>query len=358
MPGLQHHQELFDMPANRKAPGLWLVLLLAVSSVAAGREPSAKNTSATQDKASQGFKTTFIYKRIANADIKADVYRPRETGLRPVIVWIHGGALIFGSRSMLPADELGVFLEAGYLVVAIDYRLAPETKLPEILKDVDDALHWVRTEGPHLFNADPARIAVVGQSAGAYLALMEGVRATPRVQAIVSFYGYGNISGEWYSRPDAVFLKQPLVTKEEAYRVVGGPVLTESSPEQRIAFYVFCRQTGRWPLEVASVDPHLNPQDFAPYNPEGLVTASYPPTFLLHGDRDTEVPFLMSLRMADSLKRHGVEYRFYRMKGFNHLFDVYPDALPPEGHAIGLRNQQVKLAFDEVMIFLKRRIGS
>jgi hypothetical protein len=62
---------------------------------------------------------------------------------------------------------------------------------------------------------------------------MEGVRATPRVQAIVSFYGYGNISGEWYDRPDAEFLKQPRVTKEEADRVVGGPILSESTPDQR-----------------------------------------------------------------------------------------------------------------------------
>jgi acetyl esterase/lipase len=346
------------MIASRKTSGLWFFLVLAVSCVTASPEPNAKGLLSRQDEASPVSKTTFIYKRIANADIKADVYRPREAGLRPVIIWIHGGALIFGSRSMLPADELGLFLEAGFVVVAIDYRLAPETKLPEILNDVDDALHWVRTEGPLLFNADPARIAVVGQSAGAYLALMEGARALPRIRAIVSFYGYGNISGDWYSRPNTVFLKQRPVTKEEAYLVVGGPVLSESTPGQRDTFYVYCRQTGLWPLEVTSIDPHLRPHDFAPYNPEGLVTASYPPTFLLHGDRDTEVPFLMSQRMADSLKRHRVEYHFYRMKGFNHLFDVYPDGLPPEGHAIGLRNPQVRLAFDEVMIFLKSRIGS
>jgi acetyl esterase/lipase len=320
-------------------------------------EPKAKGTLPGQNEPRLGSKTTFIYKRIANADIRADVYRPRETGLRPVIFWIHGGALIFGSRSMLPADELEVFLGAGFVVVAIDYRLAPETKLPEILNDVDDALHWVRTEGPRLFYADPARVALVGQSGGAYLALMEGVRATPRVQAIVSFYGYGNISGEWYSRPDAESLKQPRVTKEEAYRAVGGPILSESSPDQRSTFYVYCRQTGLWPLEVTSIDPHLKPHDFDPYNPEGLVTAQYPPTFLLHGDRDTEVPFLMSQRMANILKRHGVETHFYRMKGFNHLFDIYSDAPPPEGHAIGLKNPQVRLALDEVMLFLKHRIG-
>jgi acetyl esterase/lipase len=344
------------MTESRKASGLCFLLVCAVSWAAASPEP--QGALPTQGEPALPPKVTFVYKRSAGDDIKADVYRPRETGLRPVIFWIHGGALIFGSRSMLPADELEVFLGAGFIVVAIDYRLAPETKLPEILNDVDDALRWVRTEGPHLFNADPARVALVGQSGGAYLALMEGARAKPRIQAIVSFYGYGNISDEWYTRPSAEFLKQPRVTKEEAYRVVGGPILSESTPDQRSTFYVYCRQTGLWPLEITSIDPHLKPHDLAQYNPEELVTVEYPPTFLLHGDQDTEVPFLMSQRMAESLKRYRVETHFYRMKGFNHLFDVYPDAPPPEGHAIGLRNPQVKLAFEQVMTFLKQRIGS
>ena len=344
------------MATRRKAPVLWFLLVCAVCWVAASLEP--QGALPNRGEPSLPSKATFVYKRSAGDNIKADVYRPRDVGLRPVIFWIHGGALIFGSRAMLPADELEVFLGAGFVVVAIDYRLAPETKLPEILNDVDDALHWVRTKGPHLFNADPTRIALVGQSGGAYLALMEGVRARPRVQAIVSFYGYGNISGDWYTHPSTEFLKQPHVTNEEADRVVGGPPLSESSPDQRSIFYVYCRQTGLWPLEVTSIDPHLKPHDFDQYNPEELVTAQYPPTFLLHGDRDTDVPFVMSQRMADSLKQHRVETHFYLMKGFNHLFDVYPDAPPPAGHAIGLRNPQVRLAFDEVMVFLKHQIGS
>jgi acetyl esterase/lipase len=329
--------------------GLWAVAL-AASCIALTTHLGAQESSA--------LKTTFVYKRVANDNIKADVYRPRQQGRRPVIIWIHGGALIFGSRAMLPDDERQRFLAAGFVVAAIDYRLAPETKLPEILNDVGDALHWIRTEGPRLFHADPKRIAVVGQSGGAYLALMEGVRAKPPIQAIVSFYGYGNISGDWYSQPDSGFLQEKLVTKEEALRTVGRIAISESSPGERSVFYVYCRQTGRWPLEVTSIDPHLRPNDFAQYNPESLITRSYPPTLLLHGDHDTDVPVLMSERIADSLKRHGVDYRFLRMKGFNHLFDVYPDALPPEGHPIGLKNPKVRSAFDEVMVFLKARLSA
>ena len=107
-----------------------------------------------------------------------------------------------GNRSWLGNDVLvQKYLDAGYAIVSIDYRLAPQVKLNQILEDIDDAYRWVRTEGPRLFRIDPNRIAVVGHSAGGYLALMAGFRLTPRPAAVVSFYGYGDIAGAWYSRP-------------------------------------------------------------------------------------------------------------------------------------------------------------
>jgi acetyl esterase/lipase len=96
-------------------------------------------------------KQTFVYKRVDNIAIKADVYRLAGDDRRPVIVWIHPGGLIMGSREMLPADERERFRDTGFVVVAIEYRLAPETKLPEILKYVEDAHRWIREEGPRLF---------------------------------------------------------------------------------------------------------------------------------------------------------------------------------------------------------------
>jgi acetyl esterase/lipase len=111
-------------------------------------------------------KETFTYKKVGDLEIKADVYRPAGAGPHPAIVWIHGGGLIFGSRATIPADENDLFLRAGYITVSIDYRLAPETKVPAILEDVEGAYRWVREKGPALFQCDPERLAVVGQSGG------------------------------------------------------------------------------------------------------------------------------------------------------------------------------------------------
>lgn len=63
-------------------------------------------------------------------------------------MWIHGGALIGGGRAGIDADLLRRLLAEDLIVVSIDYRPAPEAKLPEIIKDVRDAYRWVRRTGP------------------------------------------------------------------------------------------------------------------------------------------------------------------------------------------------------------------
>ncbi len=271
-------------------------------------------------------------------------------------MWLHGGGLIFGSREMLPADERDRFLRAGYVVVAIDYRLAPETKLPEILADVDDAHRWIVSKGPALFRGNAKGIVAVGQSAGGYLALMAGARARPRLKALVSFYGYGDLAQAWYTRPDPFYLTQPRVSRQRALEAVGTTPLSEAPPTPRDAFYVYCRQTGLWPREVTGYDPRTEPGRLTLYAPEQLVTPDYPPTLLLHGDRDVDVPFEMSERMAAVLERHGVDHRLERMVGLNHMFDVFPDGFPPAGPPTGLQNPTVAASFDRVLAFLSRHL--
>lgn len=198
---------------------------------------------------------SYVFKRVGSLQIEADVYRPAHTGKRPCVFWIHGGALIMGHRGNLRALQRQQYLDAGYVVVSPDYRLAPETKLPEILADLRDAYQWVREKGPDLFGIDPSRIAVVGHSAGGYLALSTaGFSPPPR--AIVSFCGYGDIGADWYAKPDAFYLRQLPVSREEAFAAVGSQGLTGTrGPNQRFRFYLFARQQGLWPELVAGISP-------------------------------------------------------------------------------------------------------
>jgi acetyl esterase/lipase len=289
---------------------------------------------------------TFTYKTVGDLPIKADVYRLPGDEVRPVIVWIHGGALIVGQRGGPSLEQRQRYLNAGYVIVSIDYRLAPETKLKSIIEDVQDAFQWVRKKGPDLFKIDPKRVAVVGHSAGGYLTLMAGFAILPRPQALVAFYGYGDIDGDWYAKPDSFYRKQPLVSKEEAYKAVGKKEISEGNIPGRGKFYLYCRQNGLWPLEVTGHDPQREPKALDRFCPIRNVTKDYPPTLLLHGDNDTDVPYQQSVAMAKELKRVGAAHEFISMKGYGHGFD-----------AKGMKDAKVAAAFDQVEMFLKKHVG-
>jgi acetyl esterase/lipase len=278
-------------------------------------------------RAQQPERRVHVYKVVGDCEIKADVYAQGTTGKKPVVVWIHGGALIMGSRAGVPAFLLALARSSGCAVVSIDYRLAPETKLPAIIEDLQDAFRWVRTKGPEIFGADPNRIAVAGGSAGGYLTLMSGFCVDPSPKALVSFYGYGDIAGPWYSRPDPFYAKLPEVPKDEAYSAVGTKALTSPSPgNKRGRFYLYCRQRGLWPKEVTGHDPDLDNGWFDRYCPIRNVSKSYPPTLLIHGTSDTDVPYDLSKTMAAKLDEIGVEHELLTVPGAGHGLTGIPPA--------------------------------
>lgn len=270
---------------------------------------------------------THVYKTVGGCQIKADVYQAEPGARKPAVMWIHGGALMMGSRKWPDNRFFAELFQRGFVIVSIDYRLAPETKLPGIIADVQDAWRWLRQEGPRRFGIDPDRIAAAGGSAGGYLTLMTGFCLEPRPRALVSYFGYGDITTPWYSQPDEFYRRKPLVPKEEAYRCVGNHELSEqTTPNQRGRFYLYCRQQGIWPNEVAGHDPHRESKWFDPYCPVRNVTAQYPPTLLIHGTEDTDVPYAESKNMAARLLPAGVAHELVTVTGAGHgLSGAKPD---------------------------------
>jgi len=292
-------------------------------------------------------KQTYTFKVAEKCRIQADVYGISSDEVRPVIIWIHGGALILGHRGNINQHQLEIYLNAGYTVISIDYRLAPETKLKYIIEDIQDAHSWVRG-GADLLRIDPDRMAVIGCSAGGYLTLMAGFCFNPRPMALVSFYGYGDIIGDWYKDPDPFYCQQPLVSKEDAWSVVGNTAISEpSEPNNRGAFYLYCRQNGLWPEEVAGYNPYTEPEDFHQFCPVRNITGEYPPTLLLHGDKDTDVPYEQSVMMAEELASFGVEHELITINGGGHGFDW-----------VGAGDPVVADAFDRVLAFLNRHLSN
>jgi acetyl esterase/lipase len=254
-------------------------------------------------------------------EIQADVYRHEDVVKRPVVVWLHGGALIMGSRGGVPKQLLELAREHGFVVVSLDYRLAPEAKLADIIEDLKDGLEWVRTLGTEQFHADSSRMVVAGASAGGYLALMSGITIAPPPSAIVSYWGFGDVDGDWTTRPNEAYRKGKLIDKEKAWAGVGGQVLTNSNQTNgrgRAAFFVYLKQTGQWLNAVSGFDPQLDREKITPFCPIRNVSPNYPPTLFLHGTADKDVPVEQSIAMAHELKRHGVAHELITIEGGGH----------------------------------------
>ena len=264
-------------------------------------------------------KKTYTYKTSGKVAIQADVHRARDdTKVRPVLVWIHGGALIMGSRTFVPRDLLDLCRNEGFAVVSLDYRLAPEVKLPAIIEDIQDAFRWLQSQAPKL-HLDPDRMVVAGGSAGGYLTLMTGICVEPRPRALVAYYGYGDVDGDWYTKPSEHYRKSPLVPREEANAQVGGAVLTSSAGgKNRGRYYLYLRQNGLWTREVTGFDPQIERTKLDPYCPVRNVTPQYPPTMLVHGTTDTDVPYELSVAMDRELTRHKVAHELVTVPGAGH----------------------------------------
>lgn len=217
-----------------------------------------------------------------------DVYQPATSGPprgRPALIAIHGGGWRGGSktdygRSLLP------LVRHGFVVVAVDYRLSRPgvASWPGNLHDVRAAVRWVR-EHSGVLEIDPDRIAAIGASAGAQLALMLGSYSDENpagVAAIIDFYGPCDLRS---------LAAEGLPTAEPVRLLLGG------------AF----ESLGSLPDEASPVD---------------RVSGNNPPTLVVHGSDDALIPLDQSRRLVDALKRFGIRNRLIVVEGARHGFGL------------------------------------
>ena len=223
--------------------------------------------------------------------LTADIYARAGVRDAPLLVQIYGGAWQRGR----PGDDevfARYFADRGYVVAAIDYRHAPASRWPAQIEDVRTALAWLRAHGPE-FGADPTRVALVGRSAGAQLALVAAYQAGARaVAGVVSYYGPVFLADGWREppRPD------PLDTRSILETYLGG------TPDQVPDRY-----------EAASPVTYLSPQS--------------PPTLLIYGTRDHIVEARFARRLEARLHEAGVPAVLLEIPWAEHAFDVLPHGL-------------------------------
>jgi len=176
------------------------------------------------------------------------------------------------------------FLEHGFVVANVEYRLAKIATAPAAVTDLLNAAKWFSDHASQ-YKVDPRKIVVMGNSAGGHLALMVGMAPAntdlgpvTKIAAVVNFFGITDV-GDQLSGPH----RQP-------YAVAWIP-----------------EQPNR--MELAR---HLSPMTY--------VRKDVPPILTLHGDADQVVPYEQSVMLTNELKKAGAKAELITMPGGKHGF--------------------------------------
>lgn len=112
-------------------------------------------------------------------DLPVRIYTPDTDGILPLLLFFHGGGFVLCDLDSHDALARSLCNQAGAVVVSVDYRLAPEAKFPAAPEDCYAATCWA-VENAAAIGADPARLAVAGDSAGGNLAAVVAQMAKQR----------------------------------------------------------------------------------------------------------------------------------------------------------------------------------
>jgi len=246
----------------------------------------------------QGFSTSvtapyrvtpnITYLTANNFEAKLDVYsRSDSTTPQPTLIWIHGGGWTGGAKESATFSLLP-YMEMGWNVVNVEYRLAKISLAPAAVEDCLCALRWVIRNAKQ-YGFDTSKLVVSGGSAGGHLALTtamipasEGMdRQCPgteplKVAAVV----------DWYGITDVVDLLDGANMKAYAVQWMG------SMPNR---------------VEIAK---RVSPLTY--------VRAGLPPVISIQGDQDPTVPYDHSVRLQEALKKVAVDGELITIPGGKH----------------------------------------
>jgi acetyl esterase/lipase len=242
-----------------------------------------------------------VYCTADNVALKMDIQYPKQsTGATlPVAVNIHGGSWSAGDKTRSDsAADIPELVGRGYVVVSVNYRLAPKYKFPAQIQDVKCAIRFLRTNAARL-DIDPKRIGAWGCSAGGHLAALLGVTdpsngfdgttqyldQSSRVQAVALL-----------STPTDITLYDPVARADMLLRVFGATTGT-------------------------------NPQ-LVKASPTSYISSDDAPFLIVQGDKDNTVSPLNGKRLYDKLAAVGVPAELVTVKNGQHCLPSDPSLSP------------------------------
>lgn len=254
-----------------------------------------------------------VYATANNTPLKLDVWYPRDNAKpTPTLVYIHGGGWIFGTKEGSILQTLP-YLEKGWRVVNVEYRMASNSLAPAAVEDTRCALRWMYRNAKQ-YNFDLSKIVLTGHSAGGHLSLMTGMLPdkTPLDNNCYAEEKYGDVPMKvaaivnWYGITDVNDIIQGANTKNYGVMWMGS---RQDAPE--IAKTV---------------------------SPLTYVRANLPPVISIHGDKDDVVPYSHATRLHAELDKAKVSNKLITIKN--------------GGHGM-FQSNDYKTSFDEIWKFLK-----
>jgi acetyl esterase/lipase len=231
------------------------------------------------------------YCTLDGVELKMDIYRPqRSAAPTPALLYVHGGGWTGGDkRSGEGIRDIPELLARGYLVAAVNYRLAPRYKFPAMIEDVKCAVRFLRANAER-FSINPEKIGAWGGSAGGHLVALLGtadatagwdvgqyLEQSSRVQAVVDMYGPTDLT-VLFERANPRLMEQVFGTSDR------------------------------------------NSETLQKASPVNWVSSDDPPFLILHGERDPLVPVSQSQIFYEKLRAAGVPATFVIVKNAGHGF--------------------------------------
>jgi acetyl esterase/lipase len=257
----------------------------------------------------------------AERDARLDVFAPAAAKAPlPAVVWVHGGGFVAGTRGDL-TNYAKILAGHGFVVVPIDYTVAPTAKFPTPVRQTNAALAFVLTNADR-FNIDPNRIFLAGDSAGAQIVAQTAL--------VISDPAYAQRMGLTPGMP-----RGPL----RGVVLFCGPY--DPSKLNFDGDYGSFMRTVIWSY-VGTRDPH-DPRvaqiAVAPH-----VTSAYPPAFISVGNADPLAP--QSEALADALRAKGVQVDTLFFPG------DYQPPLPHE-YQLDMSTDAARRALERTVAFLE-----
>ena len=245
-------------------------------------------------------------------EIPVDFYRAAEPA-KGLVVYYHGGGLMYGSGRDLPGEYIQAITQGGYHLVCMNYLLAPESPLEDIVESGYQGLMWVLAQRGRWLGDSQCPYILFGRSAGAFLALTLAHRVQEEGKncpaALWLFYGYHHLDHPDFHRGTPYYLGLPQIPAPAEPQGGEGELRCQAGVEERYHLYVRARQQGTWPQVLRAPQGAGVPR---------AALGQLPPAFLTASTADQDVPYVFSQIMHVSMPNscllpvYGLEHDYDR----------------------------------------------